>query len=763
MRPQKNSFKQAKMARKKGPSLAKKKSGKSKPRSGPANGVNPESGEIEVNTDIGLDGVGIDVEVSEYGSTAVDIVIDFDISPIELDFDYDPTANELSGGIELGLPGDLIGITGGMTVNTETGEITAITGGVAIAGMEVEIEKGVGKYSCRTVSTFTFFGIGYSVTENNCKDENEGEGTDEAIEEGEHPAGFDAPAVEIDPDLFPRNKIILAVMDGRYGRFFIDERGLWSTFKIQRGRIEQMYDPEKWPVLFKEEPGKIYYPPDGWNYGATITYSRKDPLVLSSDKDKVETLQESSMFPLYGSNSPFCLTTVDSGNGSISSCFFGTYYNFVQWITGKTYFYGYDASRAPLEMPPGDYEYPLFVSAILPNGFKIYSQKSGERTLIGIRFYDESGLILELPKKPPPRPRPRFRPRPYRRRRENPMNENCCQAIYQLLTGVANVTGVAEHYQYPFPFSINGKQVQSFNLLHYLALQQSMFPIEIEIQENVTDKRPVKVKVHNVPELLLLIGNSTGYKKNAWKLTLKLDKDKRDFTYRSSADATMDLVKAFAPHKILYANKDKGYAIPMEQLFPGAKNYDTTKDYPGILTRLFSAVQRYGFDSPIYIKVKDANPAIEGDQESGFEVENLAGAVEKLLYNSVEIRSDVDVLTNLSIRASYLSSRIYQIAVRLWYRLTAILDGLGIATKRDTTEIPCEVNPLANVRFKRGFEDNNDDLDLTPSPSNLDLHDDDTTEKMLPEFLKNSKIPQVIDRFKGKTPSIFKLLSKIKG
>lgn len=727
----------------------------------PSKRTKPQQSKSTNGLDVDAGGIEVSATVSEFDGTTVDVVAGFDISPLELNFDYDPTASTLSGGIEVGLPGDLIGITGGISVDFDTGEVTAITGGVAIAGLEGEIEKGVGEYSCRTVTTVTFFGIGYSVTQDNC---DYGEDTQES------------------------------------GGQFDGEPGPWDDFSG---------GPPERNNVYCESPSCGYCPAglEKLNQIITINYLYVDDALVRVNRVVVTPEDEESYLEPIGlmlmkkgillPKSWFeNITPVENFSGIRRSFVRGTWTN---PAGGDGWgFYTDSSGWPPTSVSTGIAPFSAKTETTEGDGgrivsvTKVYKAVRVKEIFYDKPFYERWGFIKNVPARrsnalrvlgcvrggpppPPPLPplrRPNYRPVPIRSR-YNPMKEECCQAILELLTGVANVTGVAEGYQYPVPIEIDGRRVEAFNAIHFLALQQQymsgllgdkknnkpLFPLEVYVHDSVTSK-PKKIEVKNITELLMLLGNSSGYKEKPIALTLTLEKDSREFSYRSTGDMLVDLVKTLAPHKLLYGNKDEGYVVPNEQLFPGGKGYQSTKDYPGILTRQFSATQRYGFDSPIYIEVEDANPAVEGDQEAGFEVENLAGAIEKLLYNAVETRNDVDALTNINVRESYLLSRVYQIVVRLWYRVTAILDGLGIATRQQKVDVPCEFNPFAGVQFKRGFRpsEDDDDLDLTPTPDNLDLHDDDTTEKMLPELLKNSSLPQSVDEFKKKTPSIFKLL-----
>jgi len=105
------------------------------------------------NSDIDMDrksqpsvtsgGIGVSTEVTNIGGLSVTGGVSVDISPIDLGIQYDPAENSLgiAGGAEI--PGGFLGVSGGVTVDLDTGEIVggAIGGEVIGLGVNVSASK----------------------------------------------------------------------------------------------------------------------------------------------------------------------------------------------------------------------------------------------------------------------------------------------------------------------------------------------------------------------------------------------------------------------------------------------------------------------------------------------------------------------------------------------------------------------------------------------------------------------------------------------
>jgi hypothetical protein len=86
-------------------------------------------------------GVGISTEVANIGGLSVTGGVSVDISPIDLGINYDPAENSVSIAAGAEVPGGLLGVSGGVTVDLDTGEIIGGAAGVEVAGLGVNVSN----------------------------------------------------------------------------------------------------------------------------------------------------------------------------------------------------------------------------------------------------------------------------------------------------------------------------------------------------------------------------------------------------------------------------------------------------------------------------------------------------------------------------------------------------------------------------------------------------------------------------------------------
>jgi hypothetical protein len=84
-------------------------------------------------------GLGVTTEITNIGGVSVTGGVSVDISPIDLGINFDASENAVSvaGGAEL--PGGLLGVSGGVTVDLDTGEVTGGSVGAEGLGIGVNI------------------------------------------------------------------------------------------------------------------------------------------------------------------------------------------------------------------------------------------------------------------------------------------------------------------------------------------------------------------------------------------------------------------------------------------------------------------------------------------------------------------------------------------------------------------------------------------------------------------------------------------------
>lgn len=112
----------------------------------------------------GSNGLGASVSVADYGDVEVKAVIEVDVSPLDVDINYDTSSNELGVTGEVGLPGGALSVGGGAIIDLDTGEITGGSASLGFGGAEVEVSV----TKCERTLQITYWGVGFAVSENTC-------------------------------------------------------------------------------------------------------------------------------------------------------------------------------------------------------------------------------------------------------------------------------------------------------------------------------------------------------------------------------------------------------------------------------------------------------------------------------------------------------------------------------------------------------------------------------------------------------------------
>lgn len=141
----------------------------------------------KIDTDIGAGGISFSTDITEF-ENGDKISIGYEVeAPIQVGIDYNVSSNELglSGGFEA--PGDLVGLSGGVTIDLNSGEITGGELGVALGGVEVSIGNG----KCERTISISIAGVTTSYTQKKddpgCGDDDENDDDDESDDDDEIP------------------------------------------------------------------------------------------------------------------------------------------------------------------------------------------------------------------------------------------------------------------------------------------------------------------------------------------------------------------------------------------------------------------------------------------------------------------------------------------------------------------------------------------------------------------------------------------------
>lgn len=159
---------------------------------------------FEYQTEDGLK-VAIDPSSIEF-SREYEVAEDLDIE-LSVEFEWSVADLDVKKGVddlavsgEIGLPGDILGIGGGIIIDLETGEIDGGEIGVELGGAEVELS--VSESGCQIGMQISFMGIGIGINKDVCKDDEKDEGGDE--DEIKKPIGGEPLTKEIVDDIMRR-------------------------------------------------------------------------------------------------------------------------------------------------------------------------------------------------------------------------------------------------------------------------------------------------------------------------------------------------------------------------------------------------------------------------------------------------------------------------------------------------------------------------------------------------------------------------------
>ena len=86
-------------------------------------------------------GLGVTTDITNIGGVSVSGGVSIDISPIDLGVNYDVSENSVSVATGAEIPGGLLGVSGGITVDLDTGEIIGGSLGGEVAGLGVNVSS----------------------------------------------------------------------------------------------------------------------------------------------------------------------------------------------------------------------------------------------------------------------------------------------------------------------------------------------------------------------------------------------------------------------------------------------------------------------------------------------------------------------------------------------------------------------------------------------------------------------------------------------
>ncbi|WP_434222854.1 hypothetical protein ACOKW7_15030 [Limnospira platensis CENA597] len=296
-------------------------------------------------------------------------------------------------------------------------------------------------------------------------------------------------------------------------------------------------------------------------------------------------------------------------------------------------------------------------------------------------------------------------------------------------------------------------------------------------RSHIRQPRPINTLVHSIiynqrePETGNRISHQIYYRYISWQLDMRylpftsrpyqpepppsLPILRSDMLQPSCEDSTKmirEIHQALGVRKLL----DKSFQVPSNMMIPEGKGNHANKDYLEIMSDLFKTIDNYGFDAPVTVTVQDTNKAQKGDQSIELKFSSLGAILKAQTELLIELKGDSANRLNIQVRLAYMMTRMYRTLAKLYYRTSAILDGLGIPIVSKVVTLPIEFNVFGRKHWGAG-QGFGKDAKKGQEPK-LDLNDEDTTESMLPDLLEMHDYEVEVDEFRAKSNDLYEVL-----
>lgn len=182
--------------------------------------------------------------------------------------------------------------------------------------------------------------------------------------------------------------------------------------------------------------------------------------------------------------------------------------------------------------------------------------------------------------------------------------------------------------------------------------------------------------------------------------------------------------------------KDK-FIFPNELMIPGSEGAEYAEDYMGIYSRMISVINQAGF-SPFRVELPTPADFPEDEEKPALSYPSQQAALQAVMSLLIENKIEQRRQSILQLRLARMAGRMYLTIGKIWYRVTAILDGLGIPVRRKRMQETLEFNLLESKKKPQGFKEGSDRLPEFK----------ETEDELIDDFLQNSEHEFSIDVFK---------------
>ncbi|MEG4133288.1 hypothetical protein QUA21_30550 [Microcoleus sp. Pol1B3] len=373
---------------------------------------------------------------------------------------------------------------------------------------------------------------------------------------------------------------------------------------------------------------------------------------------------------------------------------------------------------------------------------------------------------------------PVYSPMPPNSPPKKKMDDKCCKAIMLMLLmqhkhlGVTPIPGMEALGQFA-QVSQKGEQFET---------EKMAFPFEVPKRWlDPVAKKEEKILVKNVSELLFIMGSQSErlervvgtkefikdsegkLRQSEGNLLSWLTGNNPDFAYpdpndfwlntddgiikekrlevRSLTDAIRYVVEmGNRLERILPIAELKDSSIPKRWIYPGAKGQERVGNLIHLIELMVRSDDKHRGYWPVKVKVKDADPAIKGDQPIELEFHSQADVFRELFQYLIDMEGDGDLTSNFALRSAFQQCQMHQLTVQNNAMLDAIVEYLDFKINRTTADVPMPFDPFAGmdkslaakVLEKIGFGDG-----AAMSPK-IDSNKESDIEALAPGILQNT-------------------------